>query len=99
MQRAKTPDLGDWKTSDLHEHMHKRLRLGDSNTSSVYYQSWQRIKPMADSSISNSYITHAAFTYAERKTAMNWRFGTLWSNKMAYQQHVKVSPLRRARWG
>ena len=40
---------------------------------------------MADSSISNSYITHAAFTYAERKTALNWRFGTLWSNKMAYR--------------
>ena len=72
-------------TSDLHEHMHKRLRLGNSNTSSVYYQSWQRIKPMADSSISNSYINHAAFTYAERKTALNWRFGTLWSNKMAYR--------------
>jgi len=65
--------------------MHKRLRLGNSNTSSVYYQSWQGIKPMADSSISNSYITHAAFTYAERKTALNWRFGTLWSNKMAYR--------------
>ena len=47
--------------------------------------------------ISNSYITHAAFTYAERKTALNWRFGTLWSNKMAYRyqfSNTSKCPLR-----
>jgi ribonuclease HI len=72
-------------TSDLHKHMHKKLRLGKSNTSSVYYQSWQHTKPMADGPMSNSYLTHAALTHVERKTTLNWRFGTLWSNKMAYR--------------
>ena len=69
----------------LKAHMHSRHRLGGANTDSIYYQSWQRIKPMADSTISASFLTHAAITHAARKTALNWRFGTLWSKKMAFR--------------
>ena len=65
--------------------MHSKHRLGRANTESIYYQSWQRIKPMADTTISASFLTHAAITHAARKTALNWRFGTLWSNKMAFR--------------
>ena len=72
-------------THALKAHMHSKHRLGRANTESIYYQSWQRIKPMADTTISASFLTHAAITHAARKTALNWRFGTLWSNKMAFR--------------
>jgi ribonuclease HI len=77
----------------LHSHMHERNRLGRSNASSVYYQAWQGIKARADCKISNSFLTHASITQAERKSALNWRFGTLWSNKIAFRCGMSKSAM------
>ena len=83
--QSSTLNLMQNLTHALKSHMHSKHRLGRANTESIYYQSWQRIKPMADTTISASFLTHAAITHAARKTALNWRFGTLWSNKMAFR--------------
>ena len=77
----------------LREHMHKRHRLGRSNTDSIYYRLWQRIRPQADGGISNKFINHPAVTFGARRVALKWRHGTLWNNKKAFQYGMSSTPM------
>lgn len=72
----------------LTDHMHDRNRLGYSNTSSVYYQAWQRIRTQADTEISNKLLNHPSISSGPRRVALMYRHGTLWNNKAAKRCHM-----------
>ena len=76
-------------TSDLSAHMHQRNRLGTSNKHSYYLNAWQKILPITEGNITNKFMYNPAFN--EQKTALNYRFGTLWSNNMARKQHLRTN--------
>ena len=77
----------------LHAHMHKRHRMGKSNVQSIYYQSWQKIIPKTDTGISNRFINHPAINFGARRITLEWRQGTLWSNKAAHRCGMSNTPL------
>ena len=63
--------------------MHKHCRLGQANTASEYYQHWEAILPMSHGPLSNTFMHDNAVTFAERRTALKYRMGCLWNNKLA----------------
>jgi hypothetical protein len=63
--------------------------MGTADKNSWYYRSWDKITPHIDGKASNSYLYNPAITFLEQKTALNYRFGTLYSNKMAKRYCLK----------
>jgi hypothetical protein len=70
-------------THSLRAHMQKHCRLGQANTASEYYRHWQAILPQAHGQLSNTFTHDNAVTFAERRTALKYRMGCLWNNKLA----------------
>ena len=76
----------------LRTHMHERHRMGKSNVQSVYYESWQKIRPKADTATSNRFVNHPEVSFGARRIALEWRQGTLWSNKAAFRCGMSNTP-------
>ena len=75
----------------LHDHMHERNHLGNSNTESIYFKSWQQIRPHTDTEISNRLINHPNISIGARRVALMYRHGSLWNNKIASRCHMSKS--------
>jgi ribonuclease HI len=84
-KKQRPPGPLDSLEGDLRDHMHAAHRLGTSNTNTIYYNSWQRMRPTADGPLSNAYNKPGAgVSHAERTTTNKYRTGQLWNRRMAY---------------
>jgi ribonuclease HI len=77
----------------LQDHMHKHHRLGHSNQDSVYFQSWQKVVPLADGYISNAYKRAYNMSRGEQIMANKYRTGQLWNRKTAHRWGLAPNPL------
>jgi hypothetical protein len=77
-------------SKDLYAHMHHRNRFGTSNKFSFYFRAWQKARNLLDGKASNAFLYHPAVTFQEQKTALNYRYGTLWSNNMAKKHGLRT---------
>ena len=56
-----------------------------ANRATCYFEAFKRIEERLDLPASNEYMTSGKIKYAERKTALRYRNGTMWTRKMAYR--------------
>ena len=56
-----------------------------ANRATCYFEAFKRIEERLDLPASNEYMTSGKIKYAERKTALRYRYGTMWTRKMAYR--------------
>ena len=56
-----------------------------ANRATSYFEAFKRIEETLDLSPSNEYMTSGKIKYAERETALRYRYGTMWTRKMAYR--------------
>jgi ribonuclease HI len=75
----------------LKNHMRGIHSLGYSNTDSVYFKAWQQLIETADTDHSNHFMIGANAQHAARRTMLQYRTGTLWTNKMAHRFDAKHS--------
>jgi exonuclease III/ribonuclease HI len=66
-------------------HAKPELRLGASNRESMYYKSWAAIAKDAHMGISNKLWTTTKVTAGERKFTLQYRYGQLYTQKMAFR--------------
>ena len=75
--------------TDLHDsvrhYCHQKSRFGMANRATCYFEAFKRIEERLDLPASNEYMTSGKIKYAERKTALSYRYGTMWTRKMAYR--------------
>ena len=75
--------------TDLHDsvrhYCHQKSRFGMANRATCYFEAFKRIEERLDLPASNEYMTSGKIKYAERKTALRYRYGTIWTRKMAYR--------------
>ena len=75
--------------TDLHDsvrhYCHQKSRFGMANRATCYFEAFKRIEERLDLPASNEYMTSGKIKYAERKTALRYRYGTMWTRKMAYR--------------
>ena len=77
--------------TDLHDsvrhYCHQKSRFGMANRATCYFEAFKRIEERLDLPASNEYMTPSSgkIKYAERKTALRYRYGTMWTRKMAYR--------------
>ena len=69
----------------IHTHCHQKSRFGMANRATCYFEAFKRIEERLDLPASNEYMTSGKIKYAERKTALRYRYGTMWTRKMAYR--------------
>ena len=78
----------------LRAHMHRLHRLGKANQDSIYYRAWQSITPLIKPDLNNR--IHKSLEYRVRHNVNRYRFGILWSAKLAYRNgdaHTPACPL------
>ena len=56
-----------------------------ANRATCYFEAFKRIEDTLDLPASNEYMTSSKVKYAERKTALRYRYGTMWTRKMAFR--------------
>ena len=75
--------------TDLHDsvrhYCHQKSRFGMANRATCYFEAFKRIEERLDLPASNEYMTSGKIEYAERKIALRYRYGTMWTRKMAYR--------------
>ena len=75
--------------TDLHDsvrhYCHQKSRFGMANRATCYFEAFKRIEERLDLPASNEYMPSGKIKYAERKTALRYRYGTMWTRKMAYR--------------
>ena len=75
--------------TDLHDsvrhYCHQKSRFGMANRATCYFEAFKRIEERLDLPASTEYMTSGKIKYAERKTALRYRYGTMWTRKMAYR--------------
>ena len=75
--------------TDLHDavrhYCHDKSRFGMANRATCYFEAFKRIEDTLDLPASNEFMTPGKVKYAERKTALRYRYGTMWTRKMAYR--------------
>jgi ribonuclease HI len=72
-------------TDQNKQHMTNKHRLGHSNTDTIYYKLWQDKQAYWDPKYSYEYLKDDTYTYAERKHTIQYRTGTLYTQKKAKQ--------------
>ena len=67
--------------TDLHDsvrhYCHPKSRFGMANRATCYFEAFKRIEERLDLPASNEYMTSGKIKYAERKTALRYRYGTM----------------------
>jgi ribonuclease HI len=69
----------------LKEQALKRHRYGMSNRSTTYFEAQKRVEDQTDMAASNMFMTSPKVNFTERKVALRYRLGALWTRKMAYR--------------
>lgn len=76
----------------MKSHLLQIHRLGASNQHTIYYQSLQKTVPQAAAAISHKFLKDKRITHGERKHALQYRYGGLYTNKLAYRYGHAPSP-------
>ena len=67
--------------TDLHDsvrhYCHQKSRFGMANRATCYFEAFKRIEDRLDLPASNEYMTSGKIKYAERKTALRYRYGNV----------------------
>lgn len=82
--------------SSLKKLCHTLHKMGRANINSVYYSSLQQILPDLDNKHSHKFITSSKITFGERRYALQYRTGGLYTAKLAYRyghQPTSACPL------
>jgi ribonuclease HI len=64
---------------------HKHCKLGRAKRDTLYFEKWTSTAPLRDAAASNAFMTSRDIKHAERKTALRYRFGQMWTRKRAYR--------------
>jgi hypothetical protein len=83
-------------TKEIRKHTTEVHALGYSNQSSLYFQGWNRLKHAAHVKASNHFMTSGLITHTQRKRMLQYRTGTLPTNKMLHRinkSHPNTCPL------
>jgi len=67
----------------LRKIMHTQHKLGQANTQTCYYAHWQKTAPLMMPTESNKFMTQSDITYIQKRTAIQYRCGQLYNNKLA----------------
>jgi ribonuclease HI len=74
----------------LKEKAHQTHRLGRANTTGIYYSKWKEAHARMDGQTSNAFMKSKETTYTERKNAIKYRYGGLYTAKLAHRYgHTK----------
>jgi hypothetical protein len=65
--------------------MHRRRKTGMSDTSTVYYSSWQSQTNNTDEAHSHLFMTSSKVTPRQRKRVLQYRYGLLPTNKLLHR--------------
>lgn len=76
----------------LKSHLLRIHRLGASNQRTVYHQSLQRTAPLAVPEISHKFMRDKRITPAERRHTLQYRYGGLYTTKLAFRYGHAPSP-------
>ena len=63
----------------------KRHRFGMANRNTTYFEAQKRVENQTDVRMSNLFMTTSKVTFSERKVALRYRLGSMWTRKMAYR--------------
>ena len=63
----------------------KRHRFGMANRNTTYFEAQKRVENHTDVRMSNMFMTTSKVTFSERKVALRYRLGSMWTRKMAYR--------------
>jgi hypothetical protein len=91
--KTESKEFGSLHTP-LKKHMHEHHHMGNSNTQSAYFKYWTAILPTVNKVATNHFMTHA--TDAGKKILLNYRCGTLLTNKWRHRmnpKHTNMCPL------
>jgi hypothetical protein len=69
----------------LKSNMHRRRKIGMSDTSTTYYSSWQSKLNIIDEAHSHMFMTSSKVTPTQRKRVLQYRYGLLPTNKLLYR--------------
>ena len=67
----------------LKSRSHNLHKLGQSNQNTMYFSSWQKVANTIDSKQSHAFMTSKLIRPAERKLAIQYRYGLLYTQKLA----------------
>jgi hypothetical protein len=56
-----------------------------ANRGTTYFEAQKRVEDQTDIPMSNLFVTSAEVTFTERKVALRYRLGTMWTRKMAHR--------------
>jgi ribonuclease HI len=94
--QVRNSDGLEWTISNLHKdllnHCHAIHHLGHSNTDSIYFCSWSNIQEATLRQESNRFLTDRSLTTSERKMTLQYRFGCLYTQKLAFRYGFSPSP-------
>jgi hypothetical protein len=62
---------------------HKYCKLGRAKRDTFYFEKWTSTAPLRDEAASNAFMTSRDIKHAERKTALRYRFGQMWTRRRA----------------
>jgi hypothetical protein len=74
-------DLKEAIKSQCHEH----CKLGMANRQTIYFEAFQKIEGRCVGTASNAFMTSTKITYAEKKIALAYRYGVMWTRKRAFR--------------
>lgn len=67
----------------LKKHLLQKHRLGMSNRNTVYYQALMETAPKVHAKLTNTFLHDRNITFSERKHTLQYRYGGLYTNKLA----------------
>ena len=93
---ASTIDGLEWTIPNLHKDLlkycHTPHHMGHSNKESIYFLSWKNLQKKPLHTESNRFLTDRTLTYAERKMTLQYRFGCLYTQKLAFRYGFSPTP-------
>jgi ribonuclease HI len=69
----------------VRKHCHQKSRFGMANRTTTYFEAFKSIEDTLDLTASNEYMVSGKVKFAERKTALRYRYGSMWTRKMAHR--------------
>ena len=71
--------------TDLKRISTQHCKFGNANRQTFYFEAWRRSAPSRIDKTSNKFMTCKKVTHAERKTALAYRYGCLYNQKLAHR--------------
>lgn len=75
----------------IKEVSHPACKLGMANRNTFYFESLKAIEELTDQDASNAFMHSSKVSFAERKIALAYRYGVMWSRKLAKRYGLATS--------